>query len=341
MFEDKGLKHHVDRYYGMYRGYVVDNKDPANEGRLKIAIPSVYGVEGGEPLVTDWCYPMLPTAGHGYGLQCIPGTENPDGSDVIVWVQFEMGDKNKPVWTGGAVSKDGLQAEALENQERKQQGKTTKALFSFSSPNGHRVLLNDETDMIIITTADGDSITLGNGIRIETSTEDKTSIAIVAGPNEITLDGDGKLIEVKSGENTKVVINGDKNEISLKTQKKVTIDAGGGDPEDEGKTKIVFNSVEKTIDMETEEKITINANGEDAKTKMVLDSKEKEINIETEKKIVINADSTSGKTKMTLDNEKQEIMAEAEKKITLKAGSSILIVDGVAGNITANGSVIG
>ena len=194
MFENKGLEHHRDRYYGLYRAYVYDNKDPANEGRLKLCIPSVYGVSNGVPLVSDWAYPMFPVAGFGFGLQCIPPTKNPDGSDVLVWVAFEMGDKNKPVWMGGPVSVNGLQAEVLENNEHRTQGKTTKSIFSFSSPNGHRIMLNDEADMIIISTADGDTITLGNGIRIEASTDEKTSIAIVAGPNEIVLDGEKKQI---------------------------------------------------------------------------------------------------------------------------------------------------
>ena len=42
------------KYYGFYRGVVVDNNDPKNLGRLKMVVPQVSGEN-----VTDWAWPVL------------------------------------------------------------------------------------------------------------------------------------------------------------------------------------------------------------------------------------------------------------------------------------------
>jgi hypothetical protein len=73
------------RFYGMYRGIVVDNTDPLNEYRLKLKIPQVLHDQ-----VTDWAWSI-----HQPGVtRTIPvvGTG--------VWVSFEGGDPSYPIWTG-------------------------------------------------------------------------------------------------------------------------------------------------------------------------------------------------------------------------------------------------
>ena len=50
------------RYYGKYRGVVVDNSDPRQLGRLKAHVPEVLGdVDSG------WALPCVPYAGDGSG----------------------------------------------------------------------------------------------------------------------------------------------------------------------------------------------------------------------------------------------------------------------------------
>lgn len=72
-------------YPGIYRGIVKDNNDPKNLGRLRLIVPQIFGEE-----ITTWAW-----ANH------CPGISNvlvPEGT--VVWVMFEGGDPNFPVWMG-------------------------------------------------------------------------------------------------------------------------------------------------------------------------------------------------------------------------------------------------
>ena len=73
--------------YGKYRGTVVDNVDPMMVGRLRVAVPAV-------DLSGVWAMPCFPLAGHQSGAWLMPGP----GSGV--WVEFEEGDVDQPIWTG-------------------------------------------------------------------------------------------------------------------------------------------------------------------------------------------------------------------------------------------------
>ena len=43
------------QYYGKYRGFVMDNRDPEKRGRLKLKVPTVLGNQD-----TGWALPCLP-----------------------------------------------------------------------------------------------------------------------------------------------------------------------------------------------------------------------------------------------------------------------------------------
>ena len=76
------------RYYGKYRGEVVDNNDPRTEGRLLVKVAGVMGQE------TLWALPCMPYAGAGVGFFALP----PVGARI--WVEFEGGDTDYPIWVG-------------------------------------------------------------------------------------------------------------------------------------------------------------------------------------------------------------------------------------------------
>jgi hypothetical protein len=78
----------VNRYWGKHRGKVRNNLDPLALGRLQVNVPAVPGLSEG------WAMPCVPYAGRGVGFYVIP----PVGANV--WVEFEGGDPNYPIWAG-------------------------------------------------------------------------------------------------------------------------------------------------------------------------------------------------------------------------------------------------
>jgi uncharacterized protein involved in type VI secretion and phage assembly len=79
----------TEKYYGKYRGTVVNNVDPMQIGRIQIIVPDVSNL-----IPTTWAMPCFPIAGKQMGAYFIPQV----GSGV--WVEFEHGDSDYPVWTG-------------------------------------------------------------------------------------------------------------------------------------------------------------------------------------------------------------------------------------------------
>ena len=73
------------RFFGVYRGIVVDNQDPLSKGRLKLQVPQVLSSE-----ITGWAW----------------GSYQPGVTNIIpelgagVFVMFEGGDPSFPVWMG-------------------------------------------------------------------------------------------------------------------------------------------------------------------------------------------------------------------------------------------------
>jgi uncharacterized protein involved in type VI secretion and phage assembly len=78
------------RFYGKYRGTVVNNVDPLQIGRIQAIVPDVSGVSP-----TSWAMPCVPVAGINTGVFAVPQL----GSGV--WMEFEHGDPDRPIWVGG------------------------------------------------------------------------------------------------------------------------------------------------------------------------------------------------------------------------------------------------
>ncbi len=76
-------------YYGKYRGTVLNNIDPMQQGRLQVQVPDVAGL-----MPSSWAMPCVPFAGIQNGMVALPVI----GSGV--WVEFEQGNPDHPIWTG-------------------------------------------------------------------------------------------------------------------------------------------------------------------------------------------------------------------------------------------------
>ncbi|MBL8237756.1 MAG: hypothetical protein JNM66_10075 [Bryobacterales bacterium] len=80
------------KYFGKYRGTVINNIDPEQRGRILAMVPDVLGM-----VPSSWCEACVPLAGPTgppMGTYFVP----PIGAGV--WIEFEQGDPNHPVFTG-------------------------------------------------------------------------------------------------------------------------------------------------------------------------------------------------------------------------------------------------
>lgn len=78
------------RYYGKYRGTVINNIDPEQRGRIMAQVPDVMGL-----VPSSWAMPCVPMAGKSQGTFMVPQI------GAGVWIEFEQGDPDYPIWVGG------------------------------------------------------------------------------------------------------------------------------------------------------------------------------------------------------------------------------------------------
>ena len=78
------------KFFGKYRGTVLNNIDPLQIGRIQVIVPDVSNL-----VPTSWAMPCLPVTGINMGVYTVPVI----GSGV--WVEFEQGDPDYPIWVGG------------------------------------------------------------------------------------------------------------------------------------------------------------------------------------------------------------------------------------------------
>ena len=77
------------RFYGKYRGTVINNIDPLLIGRLQVMVPDVSSF-----VPTSWAMPCVPIAGIQNGTYAVPIISSG------VWVEFEQGNPDYPIWSG-------------------------------------------------------------------------------------------------------------------------------------------------------------------------------------------------------------------------------------------------
>lgn len=77
------------RFYGKYRGIVRDINDPLQTFRITAMVPDIFGEDA-----SGWAMPCLPFGADGMGFFALPTV----GSGV--WIEFEHGDPDYPIWTG-------------------------------------------------------------------------------------------------------------------------------------------------------------------------------------------------------------------------------------------------
>jgi uncharacterized protein involved in type VI secretion and phage assembly len=151
---------------------VTNNIDPMQLGRIQAMVPDVSGL-----LPSSWALPCVPIAGKQSGTFVVPQI------GAGVWIEFEQGDPDYPIWVGGYW---GISAElpllALAgipgnpNVVLQTPGQTTLMLSDTPGPTGGILLKSNSGAMIMIndlgitiTNGKGATITLlGNAVDVNT-----------------------------------------------------------------------------------------------------------------------------------------------------------------------------
>jgi len=203
-----------NRFYGKYRGFVVDNADPEHLGRLKLKVPSVLGSE----VVTGWAMPCVPFGGDAnQGFLFIPEV------DSGVWVEFEEGDLEFPIWVGTFWSKPGGESELPkpnypdgEEQDNVQDPPTRKILktkkghtIQFEDAEGEEMVMIFEAINKHVLTMDGDGIKITDGANDHVVALNGNGISITDGVNnhEVNLNGEGITLTDGINSGNKIVMN--------------------------------------------------------------------------------------------------------------------------------------
>jgi len=76
-------------FYGKYRGVVTSNLDPLMIGRVQATVPDVLGEQ-----TSGWAMPCAPFGGSAVGFFAVPAV------GAGVWIEFEHGDPDYPIWSG-------------------------------------------------------------------------------------------------------------------------------------------------------------------------------------------------------------------------------------------------
>lgn len=180
------------RFYGKYRGIVVDHGDPARLGRLRVRVPSLLGPD----VVTGWATPCLPFGGAAdQGFLFVPDV------GAGVWVEFEEGDLEFPLWVGtfwtspGADTQlprpqtdDGSATGEVQDPPTRKIIKTAKGhTVQFEDADGAECVLVREGSQGHMVRMDRDGVTLadgrGNAVHL---TKDGSKVTDVTG-NSIAL----------------------------------------------------------------------------------------------------------------------------------------------------------
>jgi hypothetical protein len=132
------------KYYGFYRGQVMNNVDPDKAGKCQIAIgPMFLNI----PIVNlPWCFPAQPVtfgSGVGYGTMNIP--------NISSWVYcfFLEGDVYQPIYCFEAPT---LTQGVPSN--------TSPTIRGFTSPSGIQISIDDGNNIITITNKTGVALTI-------------------------------------------------------------------------------------------------------------------------------------------------------------------------------------
>lgn len=154
------------KLYGKYRGAVLNNIDPLGRGRIIAEVPDALGLSP-----SAWAEACAPLAGVQSGVYLVPQI------GAGVWIEFERGDPDFPIWTGCRWDS------AADVPTLAQTGPPANPPIVLQTPGGAALMLSDAPGAaggIVLKTAGGATISISDaGISIANG---KGAVIALIGP---------------------------------------------------------------------------------------------------------------------------------------------------------------
>lgn len=142
----------MSEYNSIYGAKVVNTNDPEHRGRIKVVCAEALGES-----ISNWCEPCFHGAYDNGGDFFLPKI------DEFVWIMFEEGDVDSPVYLGGWWSENNTPL----GKEYKNRDKLRYLAFG---------------DMVLIFNKEGNKITIK-------SKDDTDSTSVIIEPSKVTVKG--------------------------------------------------------------------------------------------------------------------------------------------------------
>lgn len=173
-----GFEYLFGRYYGIYRGFVVDVADPEERGRVRVQVPSIGQRRKDDVPLNIWALPCQPGLSVGKRGGQMHGLFVPPNLGDQIWVSFESGRPELPVYMGGWLSQNNFAGDELIHQNALRKGIRTAS--------GHYIRLSDDGDDFHVTISKGDGSGGPSGTFL-TMTKDEEVIVATKNGNVIHL----------------------------------------------------------------------------------------------------------------------------------------------------------
>jgi hypothetical protein len=180
------LDRHVGMYYGKYSGEVVDNTDTDQLGKITVTVASVFGVD--MQVVARPCLP--------YGHFFVPaiGTK--------LWIEFEAGDPNFPIWVGTWYPTGSVPAQAAISPPDNRVIQTASGhLIEIMDKDGAEKITITHKDKSFISIDKDGTVVLGNlnGSMLVLDAKNDQVLVVEQHGNTIAMDANGIVLTQKSG----------------------------------------------------------------------------------------------------------------------------------------------
>ena len=226
--ETLGFSAIFKRFFGLYRGIVIDNEDPEQRGRVRIQVPSIgHQTEDDVPL---GLYALPCSDGLSVGASGkVHGTFlTPEIGDQV-WVMFEKGLPTNPVYMGGWIHEGPPTNEFKGNPK----------IRGLRTESGHVVKLNDDDASITIAKGDGSGeseatmVAMTANSEVIISTKDGNQVYLNNEAGEITvISKDGSLMSLSSDtaqliNSSGAIISASGEDVTISAPRNITLASGG------------------------------------------------------------------------------------------------------------------